>query len=358
MEGQKISTRCFFDEHSVRSWLESGFVEAAYSHVLNFINCKRSIEETFEDECMMIIDVYKNSAEKLTELRDWLSTGQILFDAGRISILCEKFNDSAKFFIKAAESFSNSARLYRQAASAYIIGIAILTTLKKSKREIKSHIEKAILRLRWELERYKLSRDYEQMAQTYDDISLLYLVTNEYEKAIETLEKAAVSYLKHNKKHFQIMAGLRYSLISAIQREILEKIGWSKYNKMAYECFINGGDPVAGSIELLKINLYISEDENTIKDIIEASNKIKDSASLTASISLLMSLYPVALKMNLDDELLNTLFGTLIENLKKGDEVKLEEMFRVFYATKYKKPIELDYLGRYKRTDGAFVRIW
>ena len=48
----------------------------------------------------------------------------------------------------------------------------------------------------------------------------------------------------------------------------------------------------------------------------------------------------------------------MIETLKLNNDVKFEEIFKIFYTTKYNKPLEIDYLGRYKRTGGGFARIW
>ncbi len=353
----EISSSCNFDERAIKSWLDSGFVEAAFSQVVSYLKCKKERNEDIKEECNIIVETYRRSADMHTERRDWFSCGQILFDAGRLNILCEKFSDAANYFIDSAESFSNSARLYRQAASAYIIGVAILSEIEEKKIDALDHSEKARLRLKWELERYKLARDYEQLAQTYDDMFLLELVLGDYEEAIDNLENAAKAYSKLNDKHFSIIAGVRYSLIASIYKHILEKVGWSKFNKLAYDSFINGGDPVAASLELIKINLYISDDETALRDLLEAANKIRESASISAATSLLLSTFTIIHK-NKNNKLIDELFPLMIETLKLNNDVKFEEIFKIFYTTKYNKPLEIDYLGRYKRTGGGFARIW
>ncbi|MGQ4891875.1 MAG: hypothetical protein ACP6IP_05210 [Candidatus Njordarchaeia archaeon] len=338
-----------------KSWLESGFFESAYEKALEAIECAKEKGEGQETICDEIEQMYRRQSDVYTEQRDWYSCGQVLFDAGRLFIMCEKFRKAADFLIEAAETFSKSAILQRQIATSYIYGAALLSKLGGPKKTVEEFYRLAVRRLEWETERYKLLRDAEQLAQTYDDFALVYLLRGDYERAIESLENAAINYAKLRKPVYYKLAAIRYSFIASIHKYILKKVGWSKFNRIAYQYFEKSEDSIAASIELLRINLYISEDESVVSDLIEAAKKIGES-SLTASTILLLDL--MAMHLQKDKTMDEGIYETVMEILGKSGDIKLYEMFRMIYVLKFLKPAQIDYLGKYKLTDGTWVRIW
>lgn len=340
------------------NWLKAGFFESAYEKVFESIECAIDKSESLKEEiCEEIEVMYRRQADIYTDQRDWYSCGQVLFDAGRLSLYCGKFKKSAEFFIDAADIFSNSARLHRQVASSYIFGAAILSTIEKQKRKVKDFFSAAAKKLEWEVERYKLLRDMEQLGQTYDDFALIYMLMNDFNKVIENLELAAGYYSKINDPDFYKIAALRYSFISSIYKHILEKVGWSKYNRLAFNYFEKGGDHIASSIELLRMNLYLTEDEDILKDITEAARKIGETGSYYASSSLMLNTLAVYLKDE-KKSMSEEFFSLLIDSLNKANDIKLLEEIKTFYILKNLKPLPIDYLGKYKKTDGVWIRIW
>mgnify|MGYP000545347808 CR=1 FL=1 len=335
-------------------WLDAGFFESAYEKAMAAVQCVKEKGGNLESICSELTRVYKRMADVFSGQKDWYSSGQILFDMGRISLLCENFKDAAELFIEAGDKFSNSARLYRQAATSYLYGSALLLNLGKSRKSVEEYLKIALDKLDWEIERYRLLRDFEQLAQTYDDYTLLYFFLNDFENAINTLKKSAEAYEKIDDEHRKI-AALRYSLIASLQKNFLNKIGWSKFNKLAHELFEKGKDLIAASIELLKINLYITQDEESINEVINVVEKLDNSGYHYAAATLMLSAIIIAMK---NDMIKDEYLIKLVEILNKSGDVKLGEIFKTYYALRFFKPIPIDYLGKYKKTNGEWVRIW
>ena len=346
---------CEIDLKTIEDWLKVGYTEVAFEGIKKGLDCKKGRELDIAVFCDKVSSLYTNMAAIHSDKRDWLLAGQILFDAGRAEILCGRFDKAYRFLLDAGENYSNSPRLYRYAASAYISGIAIARKYVGAE-QLGKYVEKAQWWLDWEAERYRLSRDNELLAQTYDDKVFLDFILGRYKEAVQNLENSARLYGKLGNPIYKTIAAFRYSLIASIQRGLTEELGWSKFNRLAYQAFTEGGDNVAASIEALKLNLYISTDKTSIENIVDVAKKISESVSPNAAFSLLLTVFVSTLNSTMNEALIE-LHNLLLKMSEYSNDVKLTEFIKLILASSFDNQIEIEHLGRYKLVGERWVRI-
>jgi len=349
------NSECEINFKNIEDWLKIGYTEVAFEEIKKGLECKKGKELDLAVFCDKVSSLYTNIAATHSDKRDWLLAGQILFDTGRTEILCGRLDKAYRFLLEAGENYSNSPRLYRYAASAYISGIAIAKKYVGTEQLYK-YVEKAQWWLDWEAERYRLSRDNELLAQTYDDKFILDFILGHYKEAVSNLENSARLYEKLSNPLYKTIAAFRYSLIASIQRGLTEELGWSKFNRLASQAFTKGGDNVAASIEALKLNLYISTDKTTIENIVDVANKISESVSSNAAFSLLLTVFVSTLDSTINEPLAK-MHEFLVKMSESSNDVKLTEFIKLVLASSFEYHIEIEHLGRYKLVGDRWVRI-